>query len=202
MVLLQEGTHRSRWGNNGQEGKNWSAKVGTKSRFPCFPPLLSPPKKGLATHSLHTKWDMGVTVIAAAPTGLWSWCSLGKAFFTLQCVLLPEARASMSCWTCDLAAALLWSHRCSGTQKDPKSQWHLAVHTQNPQGDSRCPAEALLSSLGRRNTNWSLPSKMMHEQSMQDTVRFISKCSQHPQRGLILCPTPSIGGFQGQQAPK
>lgn len=78
-------------------------------------------------------------------------------------------------------------------QKGTQNPRPMTVHTQNPKGASGCTPGASLSPLGRKNTNWCLRSRKMYEPPMQDTARYVIRCSQQPQGSWIFvqCP-PSV----------
>lgn len=179
------GGHACGWGNNEQEGKDQGAEMRTKSRFPCFLATAFSSKKRAGNpqlaHGTGQTGNRNWHARAAVPIRFWSRCSPGKPFF-----LVVWASAKGTCFGILLNTWLSWcpppESQMLRDRKGPKIPVALmTVHAQNPKGASRCTPGASRSPLGRKNMNWPLSSKKMYEPPMQDTARYISRCSQHPQ---------------------
>lgn len=146
----------------------------------------------VGNHNGHTR--------AAAPTGFWSWCSLGKAF-----LLVVWASARGTCFGVLLNTQLSWcpppEPQMFKGRKGPKVPVaSMAVPPQNPKV-LVVHSWGLALSFGKEKYKLTFS-----KQDVWTTHTIYSQMHQQmfstPAGGLNLCPTPSISGFQGQQAPK
>lgn len=102
IILVKAGDGPSPGGHTPeQEGEeHWSAKVGTKSMFPCFPATAFSSRKRAGNPQLaHKKGHVG----KCGPCSSHWFVKLvqsGKSFYSLQCELLPEAPRPAGPLTC------------------------------------------------------------------------------------------------------